>query len=177
MTEAQKKALKELLTKALGSAGGRLKTKEAIAILRKVPGFFSDEGYAKAKEAYEERLFQSVLRSVEEEGKQVWHHVQHEDKEGNVTHEYVQLPLLTLEEKRDVGQYRVNMIVRHLKVLKDVAMECRAAHHTKLPVQLSLIEREIDELRPLVKGVRPKAERAERSEKRKERQKEVELNA
>jgi hypothetical protein len=175
MTEDQKKALKELLTNALGNIG-RISLKDAVARMRKVRGFFTEEGYARATQAYEERVVSSVLRSIEsEDGKQVYHNIISDDEEGG-NHVYVQLPLLNLEDYKQVGEYRLKMILRHMKVLKDLALECKSQHHTKLPIQLPLIEKELESLRPLLSGAR-RSKRAELPEKgrRKERTEESRL--
>lgn len=173
MTEDQKKALKELLTSALGNIG-KISLKDAVVRMRKVRGFFTDEGYARATQAYEERLVSSVLRSIEsEDGKQVYHNIITEDEEGS-SHVYVQLPLLNLDDYKQVGEYRLKMVLRHMKVLKDLALECKTQHHAKLPIQLSLIEKEMDDLRPLLSGTR-RSKRAERSEKKRDRKREVEV--
>lgn len=161
MTELQKKALKELLTEALGDVG-RITLKDAVAKMRGVRGFFTEEGYARAQQAYEERLTASVIREVESDGVPVYCSVSSTDEQGNVTHEYVQIPLLDIEQFKQATEYRVKMALRHIKVLKVLATEYKAQHHGRLPLQLSLIEEELDALKPFLKAERPKANRAER---------------
>lgn len=170
MTNTQKRALKELLIEALGDIG-KIDIKEATARMRQVPGFFTEEFYARAQAKSEEDFTGRIMRTVkDEDGVPKYVNVTTTDAAGNVSQEYVQIPLLDLEQFKQQADYRVKMALRHLKVLKALTQECKAAHNRKLPVQLSLIERELRELKPIARaermtetnGRRPSQPRAER---------------
>jgi len=167
MTNAQKRALKELLIEALGDIG-KINIKDAVARMRGVPGFFTEDGYARAAEAYEERLTAKVLRECGEDGVPKYVNVKTTDADGNVSQEYVQIPLLDLDEFKQQADYRVKMALRHMKVLKALMRECKAVHNRKLPVQLSLLERELRELKPIARAERPRPESGRGDERRPE---------
>lgn len=171
MTNLQKKRLRELLIETLGNVG-EIDINEAARRMRGVRGFYSEEGYAKAAEKYEVAFTSAAVRSLKtEEGGQLFLNISFTDEKGEERHVYKQLPLLTLEEKTDAGAYRVKMAARHLRVLRQIAAECKSQHKTKLPVQLSLLEDEMNSLRPLLSNKTP-AKRAERPQPSKERTRE-----
>ena len=167
MTNLQKKHLRELLTEALGNVG-EIDIREVARRMRGVRGFFSEDGYARAAEKYEVDFTSAVVRYMKTEaGGQLFFNITVTDDKGEERHVYKQLTLLTLEEKSDAGAYRVKMAARHLRVLRQIAVECKSQHRAKLPVQLSLLEDEMNSLRPLL-GKAP-ARRAVREQSKPER--------